>query len=51
MGPGQNFGEMALLTGKPRTASVTAMQPTTCAVLEQVDFQELLLSYPKIGLP
>jgi Cyclic nucleotide-binding domain len=51
MGPGQNFGEMALLTGKPRTASVTAMQPTTCAVLEHVDFQELLLSYPKIGLP
>jgi type IV pilus assembly protein PilB len=41
---------MALLTGKPRTASVTAMQPTTCAVLEQVDFQELLLNYPKIGL-
>src|SRR6185369_2370187 len=50
MGPGQNFGEMSLLTGKPRTATVTAVQPTTCAVLEQKDFQDLFLSYPKIGL-
>ena len=50
MGPGQNFGEMSLLTGKPRTATVTATQPTTCAVLEQSDFQELFMSYPKIGL-
>lgn len=50
MGPGQNFGEMSLLTGKPRTASVSALQPTTCAVLEQKDFQELFMQYPKIGL-
>ncbi len=50
MGPGQNFGEMSLLTGKPRTASVIAIQPTTCAVLEQKDFQELLMAYPKIGI-
>ena len=50
MGPGQNFGEMSLLTGKPRTATVICTQPTTCAVLEQKDFHELLLQYPKIGL-
>jgi type IV pilus assembly protein PilB len=50
MGPGQNFGEMSLLTGKPRTATVTALQPTTCAVLEQPDFQSALMHYPKIGL-
>src|SRR5438270_4151038 len=50
MGPGQNFGEMSLLTGKPRSATVTTAQPTTCAVLEQKDFQDLLLQYPKIGL-
>lgn len=50
MGPGQNFGEMSLLTGKPRTATVQTTQPTTCAVLEQSDFQDLLLGYPKIGL-
>ena len=50
MGPGQNFGEMSLLTGKPRSATVTAVQPTTVAVLEQADFQDLLLKYPKIGI-
>src|SRR5438105_10108778 len=50
MGPGQNFGEMSLLTGKPRTATVTTTQPTTCAVLEQKDCQDRLLQYPKIGL-
>lgn len=50
LGPGQNFGEMSLLTGKPRTATVLIVQPTTCAVLEQTDFQNLLLQYPKIGL-
>ncbi|HVZ15739.1 MAG TPA: ATPase, T2SS/T4P/T4SS family [Terriglobales bacterium] len=50
MGPGQNFGEMSLLTGKPRTATVTAIQSTTCAVLEQPDFQNVLMQYPKIGL-
>src|SRR5258708_2601931 len=50
MGPGQNFGEMSLLTGKPRTASVMSLEPTTCAVLEQPDFQALVLQYPKIGL-
>ncbi|MGH9509428.1 MAG: cyclic nucleotide-binding domain-containing protein, partial [Terriglobales bacterium] len=50
LGPGQNFGEMSLLTGKPRTASVSTNQPSTCAVLEQADFQDLLMQYPKIGL-
>ena len=50
MGPGQNFGEMSLLTGKPRTATVGTVQPTTVAVLEQADFQDLLLKYPKIGI-
>ena len=50
MGTGQNFGEMALLTGKPRTASVTSTQATTCAVLEELEFRDLLLRYPKIGL-
>jgi type IV pilus assembly protein PilB len=47
---GACFGEMALLTGKPRTASVIAVEPTTCGVLEHAAFEELLLSNPKIGL-
>ncbi len=47
---GSCFGEMALLTGKPRTASVVATEPTTCGVLELVDFEEALTSNPKISL-
>ena len=48
--PGQCFGEMALLTGKPRTASVVAAEPTTVGILEQKDFQQILIQHPKIGL-
>jgi type IV pilus assembly protein PilB len=50
LGPGQMFGEMALITGKPRTASVVAVQPTTCAVLERSDFQRALQDHPEIAL-
>ena len=47
---GSCFGEMALLTGKPRVASVVAVEPTTCSVLEQSAFDEVLLTSPKVGL-
>jgi type IV pilus assembly protein PilB len=47
---GACFGEMALLTGKPRAATVAATEPTMCSVLEQSEFEELLLSNPKISL-
>ena len=50
MGPGQNFGEMSLLTGKPRSATVNAVQPTTCAILEAPSFQEIIFEYPKMAL-
>jgi type IV pilus assembly protein PilB len=47
---GTCFGEMALLTGKPRVASVVAVEPTTCSVLEQAAFDEVLVTSPKVGL-
>ena len=47
---GMCFGEMALLTGKPRAASVVALEPTTCSVLEQSAFDEVLLTSSKVGL-
>jgi type IV pilus assembly protein PilB len=47
---GQMFGEMALLTGKPRTATVVATEPTTCAVLERGDFEQVLSSHPMMAL-
>jgi type IV pilus assembly protein PilB len=47
---GSCFGEMSLLTGKPRAATVRTMEPTTCAVLESADFEELILHSPKVAL-
>ena len=37
---------MALLTRKPRTASVVALEATTCGILEQSDFDQLLAEHP-----
>ncbi len=48
--PGVCFGEMALLTSKPRAATVSTLEPAMCAVLERDDFEDLLLSNPKVGL-
>ncbi len=47
---GMSFGEMALLTGKPRVATVVAVEPTTCSVLEQATFDEVLLTSSKVAL-
>ena len=46
LGEGEMFGEMALLTRKPRTASVTAIEATTCGIIEQSDFDHLLAEHP-----
>ncbi len=46
LGEGEMFGEMALLTRKPRTASVTAIDATTCGIIEQSDFDQLLTEHP-----
>ena len=50
LGPGQMFGEMALITGKPRNASVMAIEQTSCAVLERADFERALMEHPGIAL-
>jgi CRP-like cAMP-binding protein len=47
---GQMFGEMALLTGQARTASVIALEATTCAVLEAADFEQVLSSHPDVTI-
>jgi type II secretory ATPase GspE/PulE/Tfp pilus assembly ATPase PilB-like protein len=46
LGEGEMFGEMALLTRKPRTASVVALEATTCGIIEQSDFDQLLAEHP-----
>jgi voltage-gated potassium channel len=46
---GAFFGELALLTGAPRNATVTATRPCTLLALDIVDFFELLGRQPELA--
>jgi CRP-like cAMP-binding protein len=46
---GDFFGELALLTGKPRTATVRAETSTAVFRLAKVDFEEITQRYPAIN--
>jgi CRP/FNR family cyclic AMP-dependent transcriptional regulator len=50
MGPGEYFGELALLRETPRTATVVAKDPTTCLVLTRWDFKGILDTNPTIAI-
>jgi CRP/FNR family cyclic AMP-dependent transcriptional regulator len=49
LGPGQYFGELALLDGGPRTATVIATSPLTVLVLGQREFSGVLDEVPGIA--
>jgi hypothetical protein len=49
LGPGNAVGEMSLLTGKPRSASVNTVEPTSVDTLTRTDFRNLLKLYPEIS--
>jgi CRP/FNR family transcriptional regulator, cyclic AMP receptor protein len=46
--PGQYFGEMSLLDGGPRSASVTAETPLRLLVIKRRDFTTLLKAAPDL---
>ena len=48
LGPGSFFGEMALLFGTPRSATVTATKPSVLLVLDIADFRELAGRRPEV---
>jgi CRP-like cAMP-binding protein len=50
LGPGDFFGELALLDGGPRTASVVADGPITTIRIERAAFRSLLKDEPDIAL-
>jgi CRP/FNR family cyclic AMP-dependent transcriptional regulator len=50
MGPGDLFGEVALLDGESRTAAATAGEPTELFVLRREDFLAYLEREPKVAI-
>ena len=48
--PGQVFGEMALLTGEPRSATCKAVEPTTALMLTDRVLNSLMKRVPQISI-
>ncbi|MEA2537534.1 MAG: family transcriptional regulator, cyclic receptor protein [Chloroflexota bacterium] len=49
-GPGDFFGELSLLDGGPRIASVVATSPTTCLAIASWEFEALLETQPRLAI-
>ena len=50
LGPGDWFGEIALLTFKPRSATVTAISPCRLLVIQDRSFRQVVEASPRIAL-
>jgi CRP/FNR family transcriptional regulator/CRP/FNR family cyclic AMP-dependent transcriptional regulator len=50
LGPGSVFGEMALLDGSPRVATVKAIDDASCLVLSRWDFVAELRTNPQMAV-
>lgn len=49
LGRGEFFGEMSLMTGEPRTATVRAVEATEVLVVAREPFKELLVGRPELA--
>ena len=47
---GEGFGEVALLTGEPHSASASTVKPTSLLVFTKKEFNSLIESHPDISL-
>jgi len=50
LGTGDVFGEMALLTGNPRSATVTAISEVDAWAMAKADFEDLVATYPTLAM-
>lgn len=48
--PKEFFGEMSLLDGEPRSASIVALEDTSVILINRDDFLNLLYKHPEIAL-
>lgn len=51
LGPGDFFGELALIEDHPRSASVVALDETECLLFVVWEFRALLKEHPQMALP
>jgi CRP-like cAMP-binding protein len=49
LGPGRTVGELAVLVPQPRTASVTALEPTLALRLDKTVLDDLLADWPELA--
>ncbi len=50
LGPGDHFGEMSLIDGKPASASIIASEPTICFAIKTDGYKKLVSQNPIIAL-
>ena len=50
LGPGDFFGELSVLDGRPRVAQVVADEPTVCLALATWDFEAVVTEHPAVAL-
>ena len=50
LGPGDFFGELSVLDGKPRNAQVVSSEPTLCLALATWDFEAVVREQPSVAL-
>lgn len=50
MGPGEVFGEVAVLDGEPRSATITALEPCELVVIQRNDFFHFLERAPQAAI-
>ncbi len=50
LGPGDFFGELSVLDGRPRVAQVVSDEPTTCLALASWDFEAVVVEQPTVAL-
>jgi CRP/FNR family transcriptional regulator, cyclic AMP receptor protein len=50
IGPGDFFGELSVLDGRPRVAQVIADEPTVCLALASWDLEAVIKEHPAVAL-